>query len=328
MHARLTRLGFDVSGPPVELLGGAGSSAKIEFDFYNNALQGQSESRAAIRMRHAYLKLSWEDLFLLAGQTTDIIAPIFPVVNADMVMWGAGTPGDRRPMFLADWHPSLGPGELVLQGELGLPGADDNQDADANGTRDGEASGLPTLQGRAAWRMPHPWLDRARVEAGVWGHRAWEHLDAPPPGVEEDYDSEAVGFDLALPLLSRLQLRGEVWRGRNVDDIRAGIFQGINTATGEEIDSRGYWAEVAIGTTDWHTLHLGRSRDNPEDDDVPPPSAAAGRADNLIHYVANRLDLGSGLTVGLDYMRWRTRWKGGFDDGTDNRFQFFVMWAF
>ena len=59
MHPRLTRFGLDFDGPVVAALGDSKVTGKVEIDFYNNALVGQSESREAIRMRHAYLKLAW-----------------------------------------------------------------------------------------------------------------------------------------------------------------------------------------------------------------------------------------------------------------------------
>ena len=150
IHPRLTRFGLDFFGPETESLGGAKTSGKAEIDFYNLP---SSESRNAPRMRHAYLKLAWDDVSFLAGQTSDVISPIFPVVNPDFVMWGAGNIGDRRPQFRLEWTPQAGPGNFTLQGEVGLASADDLQDLDpaaAGAFRDGEASGKPTLQARAA----------------------------------------------------------------------------------------------------------------------------------------------------------------------------------
>ncbi len=170
IHPRLTRIGIDFDGPTIDALNGAKVSGKMEIDFYNNALVGQSESRAAIRMRHAYLKLVWTDLSVLAGQTNDVISPIFPVVNPDLVMWGAGNLGDRRPQLRSEFSPLVGKGRIILQAEAGLTGADDNQDLDAPNTfgagyRDGEASGLPTLQARLAYR--HPVHEKANLEVGI-----------------------------------------------------------------------------------------------------------------------------------------------------------------
>ena len=85
-------------------------------------------------------------------------------------MWGAGNLGDRRPQFRAEWTPKAGPGNFILQGEVGLTGADDGQDLDpaaAGGFRDGEASGKPALQARVAYALPP--LGKAKAGVGRVG---------------------------------------------------------------------------------------------------------------------------------------------------------------
>jgi hypothetical protein len=93
MHPRLTRFGVDYSGPQIAAIGRAKLSGKLETDFQN---AGTSESRQAIRIRHAYLNLGWKDFSLLAGQTWDTVSPLFPTVNSDTLQWNAGNVGDRN----------------------------------------------------------------------------------------------------------------------------------------------------------------------------------------------------------------------------------------
>ncbi|HET6203148.1 MAG TPA: hypothetical protein VFI25_10150 [Planctomycetota bacterium] len=326
IHPRLTRFGFDLDGPTISSLWDAKVTGKVEVDFYNNGLQGQSESREALRMRHAYLRLGWGNLSFLAGQTMDVISPIWPIVNADLVMWGAGNLGDRRPQFRLESIPKPGEEGLIAQGEVGLTGADDNQDLDAPGTfgagfRDGETSNLPTLQARLAYR--HPCAAKQNLEFGVWGHRAWEEPDTEFAG-RNKFDSFAYGADLTVPLYEdRAWLKTEAWAGKNVDDVRGGIFQGINTLTGEEIHSKGGWAEVGVKATGHYAVHAGYSRDDPDNADLNP---AGGRAANKIWYLANRFSFDP-IEIGLDYFNWTTEYRG-FDDGDDNRVQFYVAYKF
>src|SRR5213075_2902130 len=80
----------------------------------------------------------------LFGQTWDIISPLFPSPNDDTLMWNAGNIGDRRPQFRYTYEPARRP--LSVSVGLGLTGAIDAQDLDANGIRDGEDSGLPNVQ--------------------------------------------------------------------------------------------------------------------------------------------------------------------------------------
>jgi hypothetical protein len=325
IHPRLTRIGVDFDGPKIAPFNDAKTSGKLEIDFYNNGLQPQSESRAAIRMRHAYLKLSWEHLSLLAGQTADLISPLYPVVNPDLVMWGAGNLGDRRPQFRPEFIHRLGPGDILLGAEAGLTGADDNQDLDAPGTvgsgfRDGEASGLPTLQGRVAYR--YPLFEKSPLEVGFYGHRAWEQTDQRFGG-KNHFDSWAYGFDVVLPLYRNLLfVKGEGWRGANVDDVRGGIFQGINTATGAEVFSQGGFAELGWQAFPRYLISIGYSTDDPDNDDV----GLGGRAENRIAYLSNRWNFHP-IEIGFDYLYWVTEYVG-FNNGDDNRFQAYIAYRF
>ena len=179
LYTRMTRFGLNLSGGEVEAIGSAKLTGRIEVDFYGGPA---SDSRNMFRMRHAWAKLQWGNFFLLAGQTSDLISPLYPSVNADMLMWGTGNLADRRPQTRLQYTLPIGASQLLIQTTAGLTNAIDRKDLDKNGVPDGEVSGLPTLQGRLALRLPiwkteggksHP------LEIGAWGHQAWEELDAP-----------------------------------------------------------------------------------------------------------------------------------------------------
>ena len=325
IHPRLSRLGLDFTGPEIAALGGPKTSGKAEIDFYNLP---SSESRNAPRMRHAYLKLAWDDAFFLAGQTSDVISPLFPVVNPDFVMWGAGNLGDRRPQFRGEWAPKVGPGNFILQSEVGLTSADDAQDLDpagSSGFRDGEASGKPTLQARFAYAFP--FWPKQKLEVGVWGHRAWERTDTPiGTSLEDEFDSEAAGVDFLIPVYKDIAwFKGEVWTGKNLSDVRGGILQGINATTGKEVDSQGGWFELGARPMKWFSLHGGYALDNPDNSDLAD-AATPGRSRNSIWYGAVR-GYFDPIEVGMDYLNWTTDYVG-FGPGVDNRFQWFVSYKF
>jgi len=333
MHPKLTRFGLDVNGPSIEALGGAKTSGKIEVDFFNSTT---SESRAALRMRHAYLKLAWESSALFAGQREDVISPLFPVVNNDFVMWNAGNLGDRRPQLRFEYFPKVGDGTLNLQAMLGLTGANDAQNVETPGvpgtvsTFDGVDSAMPTMQIRVSYKGGHLWMSGKTFELGVWGHMAQEELseNSAPLNGEDSWDSTAFGMDLTLPLFDGLDLQAEFWAGSNVDDVRGGIGQGVNVTAGdpdlgEEIDSKGGWIQAGYQASGTWTVYLGYSFDDP---DGGLPSSGA-RDKNSIIYFANRLKFGS-VTFGADYLNWTTEWSGGFNDGTDNRFNLFAQYNF
>ena len=325
IHPRLTRFGLDFSGPEITGLSGAASSGKAEIDFYNLP---SSESRNAPRMRHAYLKLAWDEFSFLAGQTSDVISPIFPIVNPDFVLWGAGNLGDRRPQLRGEWTPKIGRGNLTVQSEIGLTSADDAQDLDpaaSGGFRDGESSGKPTLQARVAYG--HPLWGKPRVELGIWGHRAWERTDTPiGTSLRTEFDSHAFGLDITVPLYKDIVwLKGEIWSGQNLSDVRGGILQGINPATGREVDSQGGWIEIGARPFRSFSVHAGHAVDNPDNYDLAG-SATPGREKNTIWYGAVR-GYFDPIEIGMDYLHWTTDWAG-VGDGVDNRFQWYISYKF
>lgn len=162
LHPRLTRFGLDFQGLKLERLWDGAVSGKLETDFHN----GGSESRQIIRIRHAFLKLAWGDLHLLAGQAWDILSPLWPAPNHDTLMWNAGNLGDRRPQLRLGYEPRLGPGRLSLVAGAALSGAIDAKDLDQDGLRDGEDSGRPNLPARARSRNQAFWLARNRFKLG------------------------------------------------------------------------------------------------------------------------------------------------------------------
>lgn len=324
IHPRLTRFGIDFTGLEIASLWHAEVGGKLEIDFYN-FLPGGAESREFLRMRHAYATMKWDEFQLLAGQTSDLVSQYFPTVNPDFVMWGAGNLGDRRPQFRLDYTPKIGAGNAFVQAMIGMTGADDNRDLDNNGVRDGEASGRPTLQARIGYRLPIG--EKKQLEVAVWGHNARETVDLGlPPGGRQNFNSYAAGFDLMAPIYSDIvAFKGEIWTGRNIDDLRGGILQGINVATARTIRADGGWAELSVKPIKWYSIHGGYTIDNPHDDDLPGQAPAQ----NNVWYVANRFYFDP-VEFGLDYLNWTTHYKdpAGRGKGQDNRFQAYLSYKF
>lgn len=319
MHPRLTRLGLDVDGTSLDTLGNAAVSGKLEVDFQNGP---SSESRQMMRIRHAWLKLGWGKTTLLAGQTWDVIAPIFPTVNNDTLMWNTGNLGDRRPQIRLGHTLLFLDGDLLLEGALGQTGAVSNDDRDVPaGIRDGEDAGVPMMQGRVGYS--HAFLvEKKPLVLGFWGHRSWEETDTRYGG-KDKFDGSSVGLDLTLPLHAVLTVKGELWRGKCLTDLRGGVGQSINTTTGDEVESKGGWAEVVLALCKGYAIAAGYTVDDPKNGDLP----VGGREKNDAWYIGNRFDLGGGVSAGLDYLRWTTDYVDR-GDGDDNRFNLFVQYAF
>ena len=316
MHPRLTRFGIDYTGPRIATLGDAKLSGKLETDFEN----GGSESRQIIRIRHAFMRLDWNDFSILAGQTWDIVSPLYPTVNNDTLQWNAGNVGDRRPQFRAAYEPKAGRGKLSFIGGAGLTGAIDASDLDNNGFRDGEESQRPDVQGRIGYSYP---IGKDRnASFGVSAFYGFLRTARPVAG-RTDFHSQLVNVDFTLPVASRLALRGEGWWGRNMSDVRGGAGQGVNTANGREIRGRGGWSEANIKVSRYFSFNPGFSTDDPVDQDLPNGARTRNRA----FYLANRITPGGNFLIGADYLRWLTSYKG-FRRGLDNRVNIFFQYSF
>lgn len=321
IHARLTRLGMNLKGPAVGGLGDPDLTGNVEIDFYNIGLN-DSDSRSAIRMRRAFLNLDWGDWSLLAGQEWDVFSPLFPAVNHDLVMWGAGNLGDRRPQVRAQYDHAMGPGTFTFTGGIGLSGAVDSPTVEG-GLRSGENSGAPLLAARAGYAGKLE--SGGAYQLGVAGHRSSEDFDPDGAGAlaEDDFDSSSISVDFKAPLYrDRWSLLGEWFSGENLDDVRGGIFQGVNSS-GEEIESQGGWVELVFQASQVLSLHVGYALDDPEDEDL---DAAFPRAKNEIPYIAARMKWGV-LHGGIEYLNWTTDYEG-FDEGDANRFQIFLAYYF
>ncbi len=295
---RLTRLGVDVDGGEI---GGAAVTGKLEIDFAN--FTGGAESRPTPRIRHAWINIDYGSFFMQFGQNWDVISPLYPSVNAELLMWNAGNLGDRRAQ--ARFGFNGGDADDVafsFVGALAFSDAVGNRDLDAaappftSTTRDGWDSGVPMLQGRAA-------LSVGGAEFGLWGHVASYETDTNF-GNGKHFRGQSLGVDLNLDL-GPVTLIGEGWIGQALRDMRGGIGQDVNLTNGREIDSMGGWAEVRFRVSDFLGMSFGGSIDNPENGDV----MAGGALKNFTLYVGTTHNWGGGLKSGFDVIYWETDWK-------------------
>jgi hypothetical protein len=344
IHPRLTRLGVDTEAPPLSRLGDARLTGKVEIDFFNFApglTTATSNSRHFLRIRHAYGELAGDRWRLLFGQTWDLISPLFPAANYDVLMWNAGNLGDRRPQFRATWEPVVGRGKASIAAAVLSADAVGGANRDGDLALDGEEARRPLVQARVALNQPS-WVKGQTWELGLWGLNGEYRFDratAIAAGFRNrSFNSNGAGLDLRLPITSRLTFQGEAWFGEALADVRGGVGQDINGLTGNEVRSRGGWAELMYRFTDLYTLGAGFSLDDPFDRDVTPrtvplaaltPAQAAGigRTLNRTYYVVNRFNLGSGFQVGLDWMLFDTSFRG-LTRGSSNRWNLWLQHNF
>jgi len=326
MTPRLSRLGVKVERDSLPFWKDAKVSGVLEFDFQNRATSEvsglESESRELPRLRHAYVKLSSGGFSFLAGQTWDLISPLWPVANADGMMWNSGNLGDRRPQLRLGYDiPVSDEAAFTTAVALARMGAIDRQNLDTAGDtmRDGDASGRPMVQGRIGLAR----LLGKHLDLGVWGHMGWERTNTSFNGRNHFYSS-SVGSDVKIKIMDELTFAGEIWYGKNLSDLRGGIDQGINTARGMEIAARGGWAELMVQLADPYSVAAGVGVDDPRDSSL---SVATQRSHNIAPYLWNRYDFGGGFTIGAEAIFWTTDYKA-LESGRANRYSLFVTYSF
>jgi hypothetical protein len=318
---RLTRVGLEYFGPAIALLDNATVSGRVETDFLT-LNPGGSESRELLRLRLAYLAIKHGPFTLVAGQDWDIAGPLLPLVNDNTNFFNAGNTGDRRPCvkFLVDHD--LGKERILqVQNAIVLGDAINSQDLDGDGLRDQENSGIPAYQARLGVSLPTG-LPNQPVFAGIWGMLAIDQVNQAIAGRNE-FRSRGIGVDLRFPITQHLVIHGEAFYGRNLDDFRGGIAQGINPVTGVTIETHGAWAELVYNPVPWYVLAVGGSFDNPTNSTVPEQ----GRTLNYVGWVGNRFPVGNGVTFGADYYYWSTEYKG-LQRGQANLVKLFLAAAF
>ena len=298
--ARQTRLGLRIKGPDVE---GVKTSGLVEGDFYGGG--GPSENRSTFRMRHAYLQLDWpkERFSVLAGQTWDVISPLYPNTLNFTINWDAGNIGHRHPQLRATkqvWLNAEKTVDLTLQAAVSRT----VDRASITQTDTGADSGQPTLQGRTA--LTFPLVDGRPATVGVWGHWGREEFDVDAAGHAETFDSWSAGMDVAVPVSDWLTLKAEIWTGEALDTYFGGIGQGMDAGRLDALGACGGWLAAAFTPIDKWTFHLGAGVDALDADDA---TVAGTRTLNRMVFGNVLYAINDQTSVGLEISHWRTDYE-------------------
>ena len=305
-----SRLGFRVFGPKGEDIQTGG---RVEIDFYG----GGAENKSNPMMRHAYLTIDWpKDKFgILAGQTSDVISPLYPDTLNYTVGWWAGNIGYRRPQIRLTKSYMLDKDtELKLEGALARTIGRTNSSILPAGdqTDSGENAGIPGFQGRVS--MTFPWLGYKPTTIGFSGHYAKEEYDTNTSGVigSKRFDSWSLNLDVLQPVNKWLSFKGEFFTGENLDAYLGGIGQGVNTARSKEIGSDGGWVEASLGPWDKWSFNTGLSVDDADNSDLVGMSGDKREYNRSIF--GNVLyDIDKNAQIGFELSQWHTKYEGAGD---------------
>jgi hypothetical protein len=315
MTANESRLGMILNGPDN---GEMKTSGRVEVDFFGPGV-GIAENQGRLMMRHAYMKLDWPDdrFNIIAGQTSDVISPLYPRTVNYSVGWFVGNIGYRRPQIRLTKELGFEKGGfLKLEGALART---IGRDSLITGEESGEDAGFPTFQGRAS-------LTFNETTIGLSGHWGQEEYETTSTGNNRDFTTWSLNLDYTQPICKKVEIKAELFTGENLDAYLGGIGQGVTLSGAnqyEEIGSKGGWIAAGLGPWDNKRFNVGISMDDVDRADVNDGARTLNRClfGNVYCAVNKQTD------IAFELSHWRTQYRGP-GDGESLRAQMALIYKF
>ena len=219
---RQSEIGFEIFGPTVA---GARTSADVQLDFSGGfPATGNGVNFGLVRLQTGAVRFDWEHTSVVAGQDSLFISPLSPTSFASLATPAFGLAGNLwgwTPQLRVEHRFSISDQQTVtLQA-----GILDNLDWEFpsnsfyRSPTAGELSGQPAYALRTAWSRPVQGHPLRFGVAGYYGRQDWRW--------DRYVDSWAGMADWQIPILSRLNLSGEFYRGRGIGGLGGGIGTSI-----------------------------------------------------------------------------------------------------
>ena len=309
-----TYLGLDIKWPKI---GKWEISGKVDFNL-RGADPLETNNIFAPQFIHVYGEARTERYRILAGQTEDVVAPLFPnSLNQYPISFMPGSLGYFRPQIRFDTYQPISDNfTFIFQSAL----TQAIQTLDVGTLRLGPANfqaevfgrqtGLPDGQLRAAlgYGKPDPKdpLQKRPFELGVSGHLGKRRGDLfTLPVIERDFTSWSGTIDLTFKL-GRVRFDGEYFGGSVLGDYAGAVFQTFNPQRGVAIRATGAWAQLTYDITDNWQVNGGYGRDDPYNRDL----SFGQRSLNEMGFGNFFYEITPRLWVALEFSRWRTKWVG------------------
>ena len=323
LDARRSRVGIDVTGPKVDVLGGLTGGGKVEVDFLGGFT---TENTTNLRLRHVYWQAKNDDWRFLTGQTWDVVSPLLPSTVNFSVGWDTGNIGFRRTQMRVERYLHTANGSiLTLQCALAQNIVPDLASGSVATGVIRETGDWPEIQARAAFTFGGNEECRGPMTIGVSGHIGETGFDftreSPgplnlPPEDDARFRTWSIDADWTVPMTQRLGAHGEFFTGANLSQLLGGVGQGVCPCMRVPIRATGGWAEIWYDVTPCLQAHVGAGIDDPNDHD-----SLIGRTYNRSIYANMFLQLTDNLRTGFEVTAWRTGYHNLTlsDPNPDNR---------
>ena len=250
---RQSEIGFEIFGPSVF---GARTSADVQLDFAGGfPATGNGVDFGIARLQTASLRFDWEHTSVVAGQDSLFISPLSPTSFASLAtptFAFAGNLWAWTPQLRIEHRFSLSDQQTVTV-QAGI--LDNLNWQYPSGNRffrtpqAGELSGQPAYGYRTAWSRPLRERPLSFGVAGYYGRQDWTW--------GRYVDAWAGMADWQIPILPRLALSGEFYRGRGIGGLGGAI--GTSILYGGDprspfspirgLDTAGGWAQLKLQAT-------------------------------------------------------------------------------
>lgn len=249
---RQSEIGLEVFGPTVA---GARTSADVQFDFAGGlAATGNGVNFGLVRLQTADLRFDWEHTSVVAGQDSLFVSPLSPTSFASLALPAfafAGNLWGWTPQLRVEHRFSLTDQQTITMQAGVLDNLDWEYPYDPfyRSAQAGELSGQPAYAFRTAWSRTvnnHP---LSFGVAGYYGRQNWKW--------GRTVDAWSGMADWQVPILPKLQLSGEFYRGRGIGGLGGGI--GTSIVYGADptlpfspirgLDSVGGWTQLKLQIT-------------------------------------------------------------------------------
>ena len=249
---RQSEIGLEIFGPT---LAGAKTSADVQLDFAGGfAATGNGVNFGIVRMQTASLRLDWQHTSVVAGQDSLFVSPLSPTSFASLA-----TPAFAFAGNLWGWTPQLRvehrfsvSDQQTVTVQAGIL---DNLDWEFPSDpfyrypQAGEQSGQPAYAVRTAWSRPVHQRPLSFGAAGYYGRQNWNW--------DRYVDAWAAMADWQIPIVRRLSLSGEFYRGRGIGGLGASAGRSIvyggnpayRTSAIRGLNTVGGWAQLKLQLT-------------------------------------------------------------------------------
>jgi len=249
---RQSQIGLEIFGPS---FAGARTSADIQMDFAGGFPNiGNGSNFGIVRLETASIRFDWEHTSVVAGQDSLFISPLSPTSFASLATPAfafAGNLWGWTPQVRIEHRFSLSDQQTITM-QAGLL---DNLDWEYppnsyfRAPQSGELSGQPAYGFRTAWSRPVDTRPLSLGVAGYFGRQDWTW--------DRYVDAWAGMADWQLPILPRLSLSGEFYRGRGIGGLGGGIGASIVYGGNRNlpytpihgVDSAGGWTQLKLQIT-------------------------------------------------------------------------------